>query len=320
MAPTGTRDHRPPEYDPAAVRPSPSTRPKYATLAIVGCVFAGLAFPPMASALAFEPKAGGSPNADAIRDLYRIIAVFGIVIFLAVEGVLIRSLIKYRASTGAKPSGPSGNSRLEIGWTIGAAAIVVILAVATFIKLPAITDPPNGADPGAVVSSSRTASIVPAPSPPNGKKITVNVTGRQFLWRYTYGDRTDSPFSYTEMVAPAETVVVLRIQSTDVIHSWWIPELGGKFDAVPGSTNYTWFKAPSPKNPEGDVYTGQCAEFCGSQHAAMVASVRVVSPARFKVWLAEQKKRISEANKDNVELRAKLFEQDQLPDVKPPAN
>lgn len=300
--------------------PSPFNRTRTAVAALCASLAAGLLMPSFASALAFEPKSGGSPNADAIVDLYRIIAGFGIVVFLVVEAVLIRSLVKFRASKGAKPSGPSEHRGLEVGWTIGAASIVLILAVATFIKLPAITDPPNGNDPGTVVQSSRTASLVPTPTPPNGKKLTINVTGRQYIWRYTYGDRLDSPFAYTEMVAPSDTVVVLRIQSTDVIHSWWIPALGGKFDAVPGSTNYTWFKAPAPKNPDGDVYTGQCAEFCGSQHAAMLATVRVVTPAQFKVWLATQKRRISEANKGGVELRAKLAEQGQIPDLTPPSN
>lgn len=317
---TGNHVHRPRGYDPAAVRPAPVNRTRTLFGTLLACAITGLAIPSFAAALAFEPKSGGSPNADAIVDLYRIIAVFGIIIFLGVEGFLIRSLVKFRASKGAKPAGPSDHKGLEVGWTVGAAAIVVILAIATFIKLPAITDPPNGNDPGVAAKASRSASLVPTPTPPNGKKLTINVTGRQFLWRYTYGDTTASPFVYTEMVAPSDTVVVLRIQSTDVIHSWWIPALGGKFDAVPGSTNYTWFKAPAPKNPEGDVYTGQCAEFCGSQHAAMTATVRIVTPAQFKVWLAEQKDRISKANKGSVQLREELAAEGQIPNLTPPAN
>ena len=89
--------------------------------------------------------------------------------------------------------------------------------------------------------------------PPNGKKLTICVQGRQFIWRYTYGNGCLSnafasklPYSFQEMVVPAQTTVILDIQSTDVIHSWWIPQLGGKVDAVPGYTTYTWFKAPGP--------------------------------------------------------------------------
>jgi cytochrome c oxidase subunit 2 len=162
--------------------------------------------------------------------------------------------------------------------------------------------------------------LVPEPTPPTGKKITIDVTGRQFIWRNTYGPTMAAPIANTEMVAPSDTVVVLRIQATDVIHSWWIPKLGGKFDAVPGSTNYTWFKAPTPKSPAGDVYTGQCAELCGSQHAAMLARVRVVTPAQFAVWLSNQKQRIAQANKDAVKERAKLTAEGQVPNLTPPPN
>ncbi len=120
-----------------------------------------------------------------------------------------------------------------------------MLTVVTFVKLPSIVDPPNSDSSGLVLSAS-----VTQPTPPNGKKLTVCIQGRQFIWRYTYGNGclnnafTDKlPYSYTTMVVPVHTTVVLDIQSTDVIHSWWIPEMGGKVDAVPGYTTYTWFKA-----------------------------------------------------------------------------
>ena len=84
------------------------------------------------------------------------------------------------------------------------------------------------------------------------------------------------PYSFQEMVVPAGTVVVLSITSIDVIHSWWVPSLGGKVDAVPGYTTYTWFKATRP----GALFHGQCAQLCGRQHAFMTALVQVVSPSR----------------------------------------
>ena len=87
------------------------------------------------------------------------------------------------------------------------------------------------------------------------------MNGQQYLWRYDYpGGAT----SYYEMVVPTNTTVVLKITSSDVQHSWWIPKLGGKADAVPGHTNETWFKI----SKEG-IYKGQCAELCGSGHADM---------------------------------------------------
>ncbi len=115
------------------------------------------------------------------------------------------------------------------------------------------------------------------------------------------------------MVVPAKTIVVLGIQATDVIHSWWIPALGGKFDAVPGYTNYTWFKAPMPKDPvQGTVYTGQCAELCGRKHASMYARVRVVSPPVFRAWLARQRVKIRDANRNAERLRRQLQAEGQI--------
>ena len=281
-------------------------------------VVALLAAPASSLAVTAVPRAGGSPNADAIQELYVIVMILGLIVFVGVEAVLIRSLVKFRASKGAVAEGPSDNSKLELGWTLAAAGIVVLLGVITFVKLPDVTTPPNGEPVAEFAKTSRLAGLVAVPTPPNGKKITINVTGRQYIWRYTYGNRLDSPFAYTEMVAPSDTVVVLRIQSTDVIHSWWIPALGGKFDAVPGSTNYTWFKAPTPKDPKGDVYTGQCAELCGRQHANMLATVRIVTPAAFKVWLATQKQRIADANQQSIQNRKKLTDEGQIPNLTPP--
>jgi len=305
-------------YDPAAVKSAPISRARTAALTAAASIAALLAAP--ASSLAFTavPKAGGSPNADAIQELYIFALIIGVIVLVGIEAVLVGSLLKLRASKGAVVNNHSSNGKGDIGWAIAATVIVVLLAVATFVKLPDVTNPPNGQPVADFAKSSATTGLVSIPSPADGKKITINVTGRQYIWRYTYGDRLDSPFAYTEMVAPSDTVVVLRIQSSDVIHSWWIPALGGKFDAVPGSTNYTWFKAPTPKNSEGDVYSGQCAELCGRQHANMLATVRVVTPAAFKVWLVAQKQRIAKANQQSLKNRQKLTAEGQIPNLTPP--
>ena len=111
------------------------------------------------------------------------------------------------------------------------------------------------------------------------------------------------PYSYQEMVVPANTTVVLDIQATDVIHSWWIPKLGGKFDAVPGYRNYTWFKAPRA----GELYTGQCAELCGRNHADMTARVqsRHARPST-RPGSPTREQAIADANRQVVELRRQL--------------
>jgi cytochrome c oxidase subunit 2 len=98
--------------------------------------------------------------------------------------------------------------------------------------------------------------------------------------------------------------VTLDIVASDVVHSWWIPELGGKFQAVPGYHNYTWFKVSRP-----GIYRGQCAVLCGRGHARMSATVRAVPPAQFDEWLANQKRLISQANAAAQAARAKLNSQ-----------
>jgi cytochrome c oxidase subunit II len=152
---------------------------------------------------------------------------------------------------------------------------------------------------------------VTRPTPPNGKSITICVQGRQYIWRYTYGNgclnaafSAKLPYSYQKMYAPANTTVILDIQSTDVIHSWWIPSLGGKVDAVPGYTTYTWFKAPHASTPEKPViFHGQCAQLCGRSHAAMTAQVQILSPADYKAWLSRQSDLINQANDQVTQLR-----------------
>ena len=118
--------------------------------------------------------------------------------------------------------------------------------------------------------------------PPNGKSLNITVIGRQYIWQFVYPganepDGLGAPYSYEEMVVPTETTVTLDIVSADVVHSWWIPQLGGKFQAVPGYHNYTWFKIPKP-----GVYRGQCAILCGRGHARMIATVKAVPPRSSK--------------------------------------
>jgi cytochrome c oxidase subunit 2 len=263
-----------------------------------------LVFAPAALANFLTPKSGGSPNANEIDSLYKLVLYVAAVVFVIVEGALIYSLVKFRAKKGAVAAQIHGNTRLEIGWTLAAAVILVVLTVITFVKLPSIINPPNSDANGLVLSASTTQ-----PTPPNGHKLTVCVQGRQFVWRYTYGAGCDNdafknklPYSYQEMVVPANTTVVLVVQSTDVIHSWWIPSLGGKVDAVPGYTVYTWFKA----SKVGALYHGQCAQLCGRNHAAMTARVRVLAPSDYQSWIARQAQEINAANQQVTQLRQQL--------------
>jgi cytochrome c oxidase subunit 2 len=226
--------------------------------------FASIAAP-LLGALAFASTAaadnGGiapvtpeSPNADAIGTAYWIVLVVTGVIFVLVEAALVVFVIRYRR--GNRPRDQEapqihGHGRLELIWTVIPVLILAGIASFVFWKLPAIQDVPS------------------AQAAPN--RLEVRVIGHQFYWEFRY---PGGEVTYDELIAPVNRVVHLTVVApdVDVIHSWWIPSLGGKIDAIPGKVNHTWFEA----RREG-VFHGQCAEYCGLQHASMLGSVRVVA-------------------------------------------
>ena len=268
--------------------------------ALSAAVLACLVAAPSAFADAFTPESGGSPNADDIDTLYKLTLYIGIVIFLLVWGTLIWSLVKYRARRDGVAHQIRGNTPLEIGWTVGAASILVILTVVTFLYLDDIENPPPSGPNGLSAASAQFATI-DQPNPPRsgGPFLTIRVNGQQYIWRYDYPGEQQL-FSYGEMVVPTDTTIVLEIEASDVIHSWWIPKFGPKADAVPGHVNETWFKVPADK---AGVYRGQCAELCGSGHADMRAVVRAVSPDEFERWARDKREQIQQAGEALAEQR-----------------
>lgn len=279
-------------------------------LTLLAVVTGALLLAPVAGADLLTPESGGSPNADDIDTLYKFVFAVAIVVFVGVEGVLLYSVFKFKARKGAVPAQIRGNTRLEIGWTVGAAVILVVLATLTFVKLDDIRNPPDsGAGGLQLADTSRRL-------PPNGKSLNICVNGQQYMWRYTYQQNCSpaaaknlgAPFSYEEMVVPVDTTVTLDINAQDVAHSWWIPKLGGKFDAIPGYTNHTWFKVPAKfgEKPGGTVFFGQCAELCGRNHANMTARVRAVSVEEFQKWLALRKADIKSAEEQGAAQRKQL--------------
>jgi cytochrome c oxidase subunit II len=224
-----------------------------------------LAAPAVADNAGLTPVEPHSPNAQAINTTwYLVLAITG-VIFVLVQAALIGFVIAYRR--GKRPRDAEapqihGHSRLELMWTVVPVLILALIAAFVFVKLPEIEDAP------------RASAAAP------GETLEIEVQGRQFYWQFTY---PDGSITYDTLLVPVDRVVELRILAPehDVVHSWWIPALGGKFDAIPGLTSRTWFRA----DEEGE-YEGRCTEFCGLQHGAMTASVRAVSADSFDSELA----------------------------------
>jgi cytochrome c oxidase subunit 2 len=258
-----------------------SIRPRFPTVGVASIVVCGLAAD-KASAGALLPERGGSPNADRIASLYTVVLVLAAIVFAGVAAALVFSLVRYRASRNPIPAQIRGNTRLEIAWTGAATGLIVFIAVFSLTKVGAIEHPdPAGADPIAAAAAGLGDG--------GREALHIRVVGRQYIWMFKY---PNGAVSYHELVAPVGVTVELDISSLDVAHSWWIPKLGGKFDAIPGYVNHTWFRLE-----RSGVYRGQCAELCGRNHADMTAKVRGVAPAEYARWVAQQKRLITEANR-----------------------
>ena len=262
-------------------------------MAVLGALALLLIAAPSAFADFFTPEnAGGSRNSNDISTLFVIAMIIGGVIFAGVEGVLVYSLIRFRRRRGGpEPAQIRGNTPLELGWTLGAAVVVAILAVITFAFLGDIKNPERSLPSGPTAGNTLQVASIDQASVPGGHSLEINVNGQQYLWRYDYPMRGGQQvFSYYDMYVPVGTTVTLKITSSDVAHSWWIPKLGGKADAIPGHTNSTWFRINKP-----GIYTGECAELCGEGHADMRARVIAVPPDRFQAWLTRQAADIQDA-------------------------
>ena len=222
---------------------------------------------PLLSFLAqFAPVAPESPNAEGIRDSWLFVSIFTFGIFVLVEGLLVAFIVRYRRRDRPRFEDGApvhGATKLELMWTAFPVVVLFLIGAFVFIELPGIKDIPEA-----------TAGE---------EQLEIKVTGRQFYWQYEY---PNGVIAIDQMRAPAGVPVSLTVTApdTDVIHSWWIPSLGGKIDAIPGVSTKTWFQAES----EG-TYTGQCAELCGLEHAQMLASVEIMSPDEFDAWLEQRR-------------------------------
>jgi cytochrome c oxidase subunit 2 len=211
----------------------------------------------------FLPGEAHSPNAHRVHAAFVFVAIFTGVILLGVEGALVVFIVKYRRGKRARTAeGPQihGATKLEIIWTVVPVIFLAAIGSFVFYKLPGIADAPKAAA---------------------ADQTRVQVSGRQFYWQFTY---PNGAVSINRLVAPADQVVNEDISAPvwDVIHSWWVPDFGGKYDAIPGHVNKTWFKAPA------GTYVARCYELCGIQHAAMSATVQVVPRSQYDAFISQR--------------------------------
>jgi cytochrome c oxidase subunit 2 len=202
------------------------------------------------------------PQARAAADIYWIMFIAAVIVLVIVDGGLIYAGIKFRARPGHIAKQFHGHNLLELVWTVVPTIMVISFSVLSFQKLNFMNDNSN---PG----------------------MTIDVVGQQWSWVYNYPkeDRfrlRDNSFltGGEELHIPVNTKVLLKLSATDVIHSFWIPNIGGKKDAVPGRPTELWIEADRP-----GTYKGQCYEFCGTGHADMLVTLVVHPAAEYAGWI-----------------------------------
>jgi cytochrome c oxidase subunit II len=198
-------------------------------------------------------------SGQAINGLYWVVFTICAIVFVAVETALVLFVIRFRRRRGTPEDveGPQihGNTRLEIIWTIVPAVVLAGIAIFTLSRIPAV-------------------------EAKSSDELLVRVEAHQFYWQYVY---PNGAVSLDELVLPVDQTVALELTTKDVNHSWWVPALTGKMDAIAGQTNVLRFRPE-----QTGTWEGQCAELCGIQHAVMYTEVTVLEQGAFDSWLRDQ--------------------------------
>ena len=275
-------------------------------VALFGFASAAGATQPVPWEINLQPAA--SPIMEMIHSFNNGLLVVVTLIVLFVLALLIYCIVRFNSRANPVPSRTTHNTLIEVIWTVVPILILVGISIPSFALLFAEHDP---------------ARAIAGFDPAKDKELTIKATGNQWYWTYDYPDNGDVSFDSlmlqdnqrtdpvaqprllavdNEMIVPVGQVVRMLIIGNDVIHSWAVPSLGVKIDAIPGRLNETWFRA----DREG-IYYGQCSELCGQApaqdmndlhgHAFMPIVVRAVAPDKFAAWVAAAAKDLPGAYK-----------------------
>jgi cytochrome c oxidase subunit II len=224
----------------------------------------------------FDPQ---STNAESLYHLSNFVLAITGLIFVVVFSLLVYAIVKFRkraADAGREPTQVYGSTQIELAWTVIPILIVVVLFLTTARVIHAVQD---------------------ATRPANA--VAVTVIGHQFWWEFRYPAL--GVVTANELHVPVSTPTYLKLLSADTDHSFWIPQLAGKTDLIPNRINEMWL---DPR--QTGIFLGQCAQYCGTQHAKMLLRVSVDTPEEFDAWIQAQKQ---PANQDQKEIAGRrVFE------------
>ncbi len=278
-------------------------------MALAAAASAVLAAP--ANALRLGPETPHSPNAADIATSYWVMFVVLVVLVVVINGALIAALLRFRERRGHTAARITAGRGVLTRIAAGLGGFALVILVFGIVMTERTVEVEESGPDGLTAAASRTAQVsvegVSAAAqeaaeeatlnqlppggtegefelsvPPEGAPLEISAIAQQWLWRFEYPGGTDAQriFSYGELVVPVDTAVVLNVDSTDVIHSWRVPALGGQIQAVPGTVGQTWFKAD-----EEGTFSGQGTVFDGPGFPSMRSQVRVVSPEEYEAYV-----------------------------------
>ncbi len=228
-------------------------RIKHGGIIISGILLSSFLFAACGDGNTLDPQ---GPVAASEAGLFWFILVVATIVFVAVEGMLLYSIVRYRARPNTpEPRQLHGNNTLEFIWTVAPSLFLFAVLAGTIYTMFQLQVPPNA--------------------------MTVQAVGHQWWWEFQYPNEHIA--TADTLYVPVNTAVDVKLVSNNVIHSFWIPKLSGKTDDIPGHDNHVWFKAD-----QAGTYFGACAEYCGTQHAHMRFNVVVLDSATFNTWLSSQ--------------------------------
>jgi cytochrome c oxidase subunit II len=284
-------------------------RRRVSLLAAAFATFAAAWIAAPAHAISLGPEEAHSPNADDIGTAYWVMLVIAIGLIVLINAALIAAVLRFRERRGREPSrfaaGRGAHRPVVAALALLAVAVFVFGVISTTSVRDTEPSGPNGLGGSATAQvgvsgvsideenqAEETGETPATDQAAQSGPLVINAIAQQWLWRFEYpggrpGQRT---FSYGELVVPVDTTVLLNITSTDVVHSWWVPALGGQVQAVPGSTSETWFKAD-----EVGRYPGRSTIFSGTGYPTLRSWVRVVTAPEYQSYVEQLGKDLAQA-------------------------